>query len=292
MTTQIVTTEYTLERVPAPNLPLAPVQYDPRYQEALNNILRLYFNRIDNFLGKLSAGELNLGPFGSFRQCAVTKLTADVANASTDPINVVSTEGFPANGYILIGNEVIIYLSKTNTQFGPGGGIFRACIGTSSAAHTSGAAVTGVWAPGSSTAIAFAYFNATDFSSGVYVGGGDDERIYFDYPGVYNIQFSAQFLNFTNSEDNVTMWFRRNGIDIPNSASIQQINSKHGGVPGAAVLTVNIFEEVAAGDYISLNFSSNTGDTAIATYPLGISPTHPVVPAVILTVNFVSSPTT
>ena len=55
MATKIVTTEFTLERVPAPNLPLAPVQYDSRYHEALNNVLRLYFNRLDNFLAKLMA---------------------------------------------------------------------------------------------------------------------------------------------------------------------------------------------------------------------------------------------
>jgi len=33
----------------APNLPLAPAQYDSRYIEQLNNVLRLYFNTIDNF---------------------------------------------------------------------------------------------------------------------------------------------------------------------------------------------------------------------------------------------------
>lgn len=55
MATQIVTTEYSLDRPAAPNLPLAPVQYDSRYHEALNNVLRLYFNRLDNFLAKLMA---------------------------------------------------------------------------------------------------------------------------------------------------------------------------------------------------------------------------------------------
>lgn len=55
MSTKIVTTDFTLERVPAPNLPLAPLQYDSRYQEAFNNILRLYFNRLDNFFSKLMA---------------------------------------------------------------------------------------------------------------------------------------------------------------------------------------------------------------------------------------------
>ena len=55
MTNKIVTTEFTLERVPPPNLPLAPIQYDSRYQEAFNNILRLYFNRLDHFFSKLMA---------------------------------------------------------------------------------------------------------------------------------------------------------------------------------------------------------------------------------------------
>lgn len=51
----IVTTDYELVRVAPPNLPLAPDQYDVRYHEALNNALRLYFNRLDNYLAKFMA---------------------------------------------------------------------------------------------------------------------------------------------------------------------------------------------------------------------------------------------
>jgi hypothetical protein len=32
----------------APTLPFAPVQYDRAYQDSLNNILRQYFNQLDN----------------------------------------------------------------------------------------------------------------------------------------------------------------------------------------------------------------------------------------------------
>jgi hypothetical protein len=53
--TSIVTTDYGLDRPPPPNLPLAPGQYDSRYHEGFNNVLRLYFNRLDNFLAKLMA---------------------------------------------------------------------------------------------------------------------------------------------------------------------------------------------------------------------------------------------
>jgi hypothetical protein len=32
----------------SPNLPIAPVDYDQRYQDELNNVLRLYFAQLDN----------------------------------------------------------------------------------------------------------------------------------------------------------------------------------------------------------------------------------------------------
>lgn len=41
--------------VPPPNLPLAPGQYDSRYQEQFNNVLRLYFNRLDALLRQIVA---------------------------------------------------------------------------------------------------------------------------------------------------------------------------------------------------------------------------------------------
>jgi len=51
--TYIVTSDYELLRVAAPNLPLAPRDYDSRYHEQLNNVLRLYFNQLDKILGQL-----------------------------------------------------------------------------------------------------------------------------------------------------------------------------------------------------------------------------------------------
>ena len=39
----------TIRPPKAPNLPIGPVDYDQRYQDQLLNVLRLYFNTIDNF---------------------------------------------------------------------------------------------------------------------------------------------------------------------------------------------------------------------------------------------------
>ena len=49
----IVTSEYELNQVAAPNLPLAPTEYQRQYTDQLNDILRLYFNRLDFIIAQL-----------------------------------------------------------------------------------------------------------------------------------------------------------------------------------------------------------------------------------------------
>ena len=53
----IVTSEFELNRLASPNLPLAPSEYSRAYTDQLNNVLRLYFNRLDAILGQLEATE-------------------------------------------------------------------------------------------------------------------------------------------------------------------------------------------------------------------------------------------
>lgn len=45
--------------VTPPNLPLAPNEYERRYQDQLNNILRLFFNQLSN-PGDMGGATLNL----------------------------------------------------------------------------------------------------------------------------------------------------------------------------------------------------------------------------------------
>ena len=51
----IITTNSVLQKVPPPRLPDATAQYDPNYINALNDILRLYFNRLSFALEQLMA---------------------------------------------------------------------------------------------------------------------------------------------------------------------------------------------------------------------------------------------
>ena len=49
----IVISDFEINQVSAPNLPLATPQYNEQYQNQLNNVLRLYFNRVDAILDQL-----------------------------------------------------------------------------------------------------------------------------------------------------------------------------------------------------------------------------------------------
>jgi len=74
--TLIVTSEFELNRVVAPRLPTAPTEYEKRYHDQFADVLRLYFNRLDNILGQLvasmetipvSIGGTNTDAFGRLR---------------------------------------------------------------------------------------------------------------------------------------------------------------------------------------------------------------------------------
>jgi hypothetical protein len=59
MSTSIVITEaIALTPTKAPALPFAPVEYDRTYQDTFNNILRQYFNTVDNYTGQLRLGSV------------------------------------------------------------------------------------------------------------------------------------------------------------------------------------------------------------------------------------------
>lgn len=273
----------------APNLLIAPVQYAQLYQDQLNNALRLYFNQIDNGMASLlapSGGGLLQFPNGAFHQDGYTTLTANMTNVSTTPIQVVSTVGFLNAGTLLIEDELINYTGKTATTFT---GITRGVYGTTNVAHTAGVYVSEAQAvPSPTTALEVAMTN-TDASNQVSIDPLDNTKIVFDIAGYYNVQFSAQLLNATNTIDNVTFWFRQNTVDIANTAGIVSVPAKHGSGLGAAIVSWNLVVAVDAGDNIQLVMASETGNTVAATYPPGTSPARPASPSVILTATFVSA---
>lgn len=276
--------------VPAtPVLPTAPQEYERQYQDQFANVLRLYFNQLQNFnqlFTTNTGGGLLKFPNGAFHQDGTTTLTGSMTNVSTTPIPVASTALFATAGHLLIGTELVAYTGKTSTTFT---GITRGVYGTTNTSHSSGDAVTEALGLASATSSITVPFDTTDASNSVSIDTVDNSKVVFDVAGYYNIQFSAQLLNFTTSDDNVTFWWRQNGTDIAYSAGVQAVPSKHGSSAGAAIVSWNIVIPVQANDYVQLLFASESGNTVCATYPAGTLPVHPVSPSVILTATFVSA---
>lgn len=77
----------TLDPTKAPALPYAPVQYDRQYQDSNNNILRQYFNTLDNVTGQLVAAAG--GHFLTFPHIAAQDTTSQYATAANTPTRVL-----------------------------------------------------------------------------------------------------------------------------------------------------------------------------------------------------------
>jgi hypothetical protein len=81
----------------APNLPLAPMEYERQFQDQFENILRLYFNQLDNAFGSLlgpTGGKYLKFPYGAFSsdqdQTAVANTATLMTLNTTDFSNDVS----------------------------------------------------------------------------------------------------------------------------------------------------------------------------------------------------------
>lgn len=101
--TYIVTTEFDLSQVAAPNLPLATPQYDSRYLDQLNNVLRLYFNQLDKILGQLNASAYGNGI--SFPHIAASDGAIQYATAANTPTVVQWTSLDSGLGFTLNANH-------------------------------------------------------------------------------------------------------------------------------------------------------------------------------------------
>ena len=140
-----------------------------------------------------------------------------------------------------------------------------------------------------STTVAYPVtFNTTDFSNGVTMASGS--RITVVYSAIWNLQFSIQLKNTTSSGQDVDIWFRKNGTNIPNSNSRFHPPARKGsGDPSHIIAALNFFVEMDEGDYIEIMWRTENTGVSIEAFGTSTSPTRPAVPSAIATMAFVSN---
>ena len=205
----IVTTEFELQRVQPPALPFATPIYSEQYQNQLNNILRLYFNRLESILNQLQTLSV---PYGAF-------------SSDQDQTAVVNT----------------------------------ATLMT---------------------------LNTTDFANGVSISSS---KITVTTAGIYNLQFSAQFVNTDTAFQDVYIWLKQGGVDIPGSTGFVSIPNRHAGTDGHAIVGWNYFLSMTAGQYIEIYWSVPNVAVTIQHLAASGTPTKPSTQSVVATMSFVSA---
>lgn len=115
------------------------------------------------------------------------------------------------------------------------------------------------------------------------IGGVSSSRIYVAETGVYNIQFSAQCNLAVGSNKSIYFWLKQNGVSVPATAGSIAIG---GSTPEMAVW--NWVVTLKEKDYIELAWSSSDTHAQLLEETNLINPVRPDVPAVILTVTWVS----
>lgn len=139
-------------------------------------------------------------------------------------------------------------------------------------------------------------FNTIDASNGITLGGTTKFTVAQD--GIYNYQFSIQFVNTDSQAHNTWVWLRKNGEDIPSTGSKYDVPSSHGSSDGYLIAVCNFFLELKANDTVELVWAStvvNITSTAqkgvyLEGYTAATSPfTVPAIPSVVATLSFVSA---
>lgn len=127
-------------------------------------------------------------------------------------------------------------------------------------------------------------FNTVDLSNGVNVeldGLGNPSIVSVERSGVYDFQFSSQFHRLSGGGANrVTIWFRKNGVDIPWSSSFVTVNTSGNYI----IAAWNYVIALTPTDSIQLIWLQDD-NIAMQAIPAGV---HPAVPSVILTVSQVN----
>lgn len=126
-------------------------------------------------------------------------------------------------------------------------------------------------------------FNTVDVADGVTIVGGS--QITVPNTGKYSLQFSIQFKNTNNAQDDATVWLRINGLDLANSATQYTIPArKSAGVFGYNVASLMFLLDLAANDYIEIVWIPTATTVTIEHLPASVSPAYPAIPSIIATI--------
>jgi hypothetical protein len=118
--------------------------------------------------------------------------------------------------------------------------------------------------------------STTTVADGISIVSGS--RITVANPGTYSIQFGAQLAQGAGTA-NFYLWFKKNGVNIPNTTSVNTLQNNSN-----ELMTVEIIDDaINAGDYYEIAHQSNAANSTLEY--VAASGNYPAAPAIIVTVK-------
>lgn len=128
-------------------------------------------------------------------------------------------------------------------------------------------------------------FNSVDLSNGVTIvndGLGNPTQITVNKTAIYNIQFSAQLRKTGGTKEEIYIWLRKAGVNVPESnTSLTMANNGH-----YTVAAWNFFLQLNAGQFAQIMWMNTNGNIDLHRLtPPVVVPPIPDIPSIILTVT-------
>ena len=125
-------------------------------------------------------------------------------------------------------------------------------------------------------------FDTIDVADGVTLVSSS--RITVPNTGKYNLQFSSQFKNTNNAQEDVTVWLRVNGVDLANSATQYTIPArKSASIFGYGVASLTFLLDLTANDYVQIVWLPTATTVTLEHLPASVTPAYPAIPSIIAT---------
>ena len=282
-------------QVPAPpDIGSAPQGYDRAFADQSNGALRTFFIKLVNALAAMfgpRGGKYINTPYGAF-QDSTDQTDGSTAVAyffrfnTTDYSNGISLSSRTASFTGSIATTTLTVSAISAGSIYPSMQISGTGVtaGTRIVAQLTGTTGgTGTYTVSASQTVA-----------STAMTGDLPSRIQVDQDGIYNAQFSAQFVNTTNDVQDIDIWFRKNGTDIDNSNSQFGIKArKSTGSASRLIASLNFYLDLNKNDYFELMWRVSDSGVSLEQFPAvtasGTTPAIPATPSIILTVTFVSN---
>ena len=135
------------------------------------------------------------------------------------------------------------------------------------------------------TAIKFNFQQITNKINITNNSANNPTRINFAESGIYQINYSVQFIKSDAGTDEVNIWFRKTNAAIANTNTTYAIQ----GVGVKNNIANSFLLELAANDYIELFFSIKNANSSLqGTVSTTVTPSRPATPAASISIHAVN----